>query len=251
MNINWNGQKEQVLVISGLYADYGGVPVLSNLSLHINKGEIVGVIGPNGAGKSTLCKCIYRVLFTEKGEIFFEGSCINDFPPDKVVRAGIAYVPEGRALFSTMSVIDNLMLGTYCRCDRGKKSEILNDLDFVFDIFPILEQRKRQLTGSLSGGEQQMLAIARGLMARPKLMVLDEPFLGLAPLLIQELMQKTEELRRKGITILLCEQNTQATLRIADRAYVITNGIFVMEGKPDQILFDEKVKAAYLGKTVT
>jgi branched-chain amino acid transport system ATP-binding protein len=251
MSTNEDRQNGRLLIIRGLYADYGGPSVLSNLSMHINTGEIVGVIGPNGAGKSTLCKCIYRLLYTRRGEIVFDGSCINTFPPHKVVKAGIAYVPEGKALFSTMSLIDNLMLGTYSRSKDRTKSEIMNDLAFVFDFFAILKERKQQLAGSLSGGEQQMLAIARGLMARPKMMVLDEPFLGLAPLLIQDLMQKTGELRLKGITILLCEQNSQATLRIADRVYVIANGEFVAEGSPEHILLEQRVKAAYLGKAVT
>jgi branched-chain amino acid transport system ATP-binding protein len=220
---------------------------LKDVSVHVDRGEIVTVIGANGAGKTTLLNTISGVLHSRSGEILFDGQGIGKLPPDKVVRVGISQVPERRQVFSTLNVLDNLLLGAYLRRGRDKKDQVRTDLDFVFEIFPVLKDRQKQMGGTLSGGEQQMLALGRGLMAKPKLLLLDEPSLGLAPLLVREIFRVAGELREHGTTILLVEQNARAALRLADRGYVLETGEVVVEGTSEELLGDERVQEAYLG----
>jgi len=236
-----------LLEIRDINTYYGNIHALKGVSLQVDKGEIVTVIGANGAGKTTLLNTICGVLHSRTGEILFDGHRIGKLSPDKVVRVGISQVPERRQVFSTLNVLDNLLLGAYLRRGRDKKDQIRADLDFVFEIFPVLKDRQRQMGGTLSGGEQQMLALGRGLMAKPKLMLLDEPSLGLAPLLVREIFRVAGELREHGTTILLVEQNARAALRLADRGYVLETGEVVVEGTSDELLSDERVQEAYLG----
>jgi branched-chain amino acid transport system ATP-binding protein len=205
------------------------------------------VVGPNGAGKTTLLNSISGVLHPRDGDIRFEGQPIGKLTPDRVVRLGISQVPERRQVFATLNVLDNLMLGAYLRHGREPKSQIQADLDSVFEIFPTLRKRQKQSGGTLSGGEQQMLALGRGLMAKPKLLLLDEPSLGLAPLLVREIFRVAAELREHGATILLVEQNARAALNLADRGYVMETGNVVLEGTSEELLGDARVQEAYLG----
>jgi branched-chain amino acid transport system ATP-binding protein len=236
-----------LLEIRDINTYYGNIHALKGVSLHVDRGEIVTVIGGNGAGKTTLLNTISGVLHSRTGEILFEDQRIGRLSPDKVVRVGISQVPERRQVFSTMNVLDNLLLGAYLRRGRDKKDEIRTDLNSVFEIFPVLKDRQKQMGGTLSGGEQQMLALGRGLMAKPKLLLLDEPSLGLAPLLVREIFRVAGELREHGTTILLVEQNARAALRLADRGYVLETGEVVVEGSSEELLHDERVQKAYLG----
>jgi branched-chain amino acid transport system ATP-binding protein len=236
-----------LLEIRDINTYYGNIHALKGVSLQVDRGEIVTVIGANGAGKTTLLNTISGVMHSRTGEIIFEGHGIGKLSPDKVVHVGISQVPERRQVFSTMNVLDNLLLGAYLRRGRDKKEAIRSDLDFVFQIFPVLKDRQKQMGGTLSGGEQQMLALGRGLMAKPKLMLLDEPSLGLAPLLVREIFRVAGELREHGTTILLVEQNARAALRLADRGYVLETGEVVVEGSSEDLLHDERVQEAYLG----
>lgn len=236
-----------LLEIRDINTYYGSIHALKDVSVHVDRGEIVTVIGANGAGKTTLLNTISGVLHSRSGEILFDGQGIGKLPPDKVVRVGISQVPERRQVFSTLNVLDNLLLGAYLRRGRDKKDEVRTDLDFVFEIFPVLKDRQKQMGGTLSGGEQQMLALGRGLMAKPKLLLLDEPSLGLAPLLVREIFRVAGELREHGTTILLVEQNARAALRLADRGYVLETGEVVVEGTSEELLGDERVQEAYLG----
>ncbi|MGB9299840.1 MAG: ABC transporter ATP-binding protein [Anaerolineae bacterium] len=236
-----------MLEIRDINTYYGSIHALKDVSVHVDRGEIVTVIGANGAGKTTLLNTISGVLHSRSGEILFDGQGIGKLPPDKVVRVGISQVPERRQVFSTLNVLDNLLLGAYLRRGRDKKDEVRTDLDFVFEIFPVLKDRQKQMGGTLSGGEQQMLALGRGLMAKPKLLLLDEPSLGLAPLLVREIFRVAGELREHGTTILLVEQNARAALRLADRGYVLETGEVVVEGTSEELLGDERVQEAYLG----
>lgn len=240
-------KKGRSLEIRGLSTGYGSALVLRQLSLTVNQNEIVGLIGSNGAGKTTLLKSICGLVPVRGGSIFFGGQCIIGFAPNEVLKLGIAVVLEGRQLFASMTVMDNLLLGTYTRNRREKGKEIYDDLAYIFKLFPVLQERKSQVAGSLSGGEQQMLAIARGLMSKPKLILLDEPFLGLAPMIVQELTHLQKQLQSQGATILLAEQNARAALTVADRAYVMEGGAIVMEDRPDRLLTDDKLRKAYLG----
>ncbi len=237
------------LEIENINTYYGNIHALKDVSLHVEEGEIVTVIGANGAGKTTLLNTISGVLHSRTGEILFEGQPIGRFSPDKVVHLGISQVPERRQVFATLNVLDNLHLGAYLRHGRKPKQEIQRDLDFVFEIFPILKDRQKQMGGTLSGGEQQMLALGRGLMAKPKLLLLDEPSLGLAPLLVREIFRVAGELRKHGATILLVEQNARAALNLAGRGYVMETGNVVLEGTSQELLGDERVQEAYLGGT--
>jgi branched-chain amino acid transport system ATP-binding protein len=236
-----------LLEIRDINTYYGSIHALKDVSVHVDRGEIVTVIGANGAGKTTLLNTISGVLHSRSGEILFDGQGIGKLPPDKVVRVGISQVPERRQVFSTLNVLDNLLLGAYLRRGRDKKDQVRTDLDFVFEIFPVLKDRQKQMGGTLSGGEQQMLALGRGLMAKPKLLLLDEPSLGLAPLLVREIFRVAGELREHGTTILLVEQNARAALRLADRGYVLETGEVVVEGTSEELLGDERVQEAYLG----
>jgi len=227
---------------------YGQIQALRLVSLEVAEGEIVTVIGPNGAGKTTLLNTISGIVPARDGHVTFCGQSITNLSPEKVVRLGISHVPERRQVFGTMSVLDNLILGAYHRYRRNPKGEIDRDLEFVFQIFPRLKDRVGQAAGTLSGGEQQMLVLGRGWMARPKLLLLDEPSLGLAPLLIKEIFRVSAELREHGMTILVVEQNARAALDLADRAYVMEAGQVVLEGKAAELTADERVQTAYLGR---
>jgi len=222
---------------------YDEIQVLWSLSLKVSKGELVTVIGPNGAGKTTLLKTISGLLIPKNGEILFLNEKINGLSPYKIVRKGIIQVPEGRRLFPYMSAIENLEMGAYTISESKKKE----NLEFVFNLFPILKERKNQLAVTLSGGEQQMLAIARALMSSPKLLMLDEPSLGLAPKLVIKIFETINFLKENGITILLIEQNIRNALSLADKAYVLENGKIVLQGTGKEILENNYVKTAYLG----
>jgi len=227
---------------------YGRIQALKDVSLEVAAGEIVAVIGPNGAGKTTLMNTISRVIPAHSGRMSFEGRSITALSPEKVVRLGISQVPERRQVFATLSVLDNLTLGAYQRLRRDGRAQVEQDMEFIFDIFPRLRERVKQTAGTLSGGEQQMLALGRGWMARPKLLLLDEPSLGLAPLVTKEIFRVSGELRARGTTILLVEQNARAALGLADRAYVMESGQVVLEGRAGDLACDERVQTAYLGK---
>jgi branched-chain amino acid transport system ATP-binding protein len=226
---------------------YGRIQALKDVSLEVDEGEIVAVIGPNGAGKTTLLNTVSGLVPARNGQITFDGRPITNLSPERIVRLGISHVPERRQVFATMTVLDNLILGAYHHHRRhGKK--ISQDLEFVFEIFPRLKDREKQAAGTLSGGEQQMLALGRGWMAKPKLLLMDEPSLGLAPLLIKEIFRVSGELREHGMTILVVEQNARAALELADRAYVMESGQVVLEGQSAQLAADEQVQMAYLGR---
>lgn len=233
----------QFLVVKDLRASYGKIQVLWDISFRIQRGEIVALVGSNGAGKTTTLKVIAGLHRPIGGEITFEGQRIDGLRSSLVVKIGVTLVPEGRQLFPEMTVYENLLAGAYLL--KGK-SEIDERLNFVYKIFPVLEERRRQKAGTLSGGEQQMLAIGRALMTRPKLLMLDEPSLGIMPKLVDVILDTLVMLRREGITILLVEQNVKAALEISDRGYVIENGRIVLEGKASDLIDSEVVKKAYL-----
>ena len=235
-----------MLKIKDLHVAYGGIHALRGINLEVPDGKIVTLIGANGAGKSTLLRSISGIVKAKSGSIDYDGQELIGKPINRVLEAGIAHVPEGRRVFPNLTVLENLKVGAYLRKD---KAEIEKDLKWVYELFPRLEERHWQLAGTLSGGEQQMLAVGRGLMARPKLMMLDEPSLGLAPLVVQDIFSIIREINRQGVTILLNEQNANMALRIADLAYVIETGVVTMSGTGKELLADEKVKEAYLGKT--
>ena len=234
---------EALLSISGLAAGYGATEILRGIDLAVDPGEIVAVLGSNGAGKSTLNRAISGVLRPTRGSIRFAGSAIEQEKPAKIVARGLIHVPEGRAIFPNLSVRENLDLGAY---RRGRPRRETNR-DRVFAIFPRLAERTSQYAGSLSGGEQQMLAIGRGLMAEPVLLILDEPSLGLSPLLVDELFALLRRINGEGIALLLVEQNVVQSLDVANRAYILENGAVVLEGKPDDVRDDPNLKRAYLG----
>jgi branched-chain amino acid transport system ATP-binding protein len=237
-----------MLKIRNLESGYGSLKVLRKMSMHVSPGEIVTIIGANGAGKSTLLKTISGQLPATSGELIFKGEEIGRLAPEKVVFMGCSLVPEGRQVFSTMTVRENLILGGYVQFSRHGMEIVDADLEKMFSLFPILKERQEQLAGTLSGGEQQMLAIARALMARPAMIMMDEPSMGLAPLIVKEIFQTVARLRDEGNTVLLVEQNARAALKVADRGYVIETGKLVMEGKSDFLLGDREVQRAYLGK---
>jgi branched-chain amino acid transport system ATP-binding protein len=237
-----------MLKVENLSTFYGRIQALREATLHVDEGEIVAVIGSNGAGKSTLLNTLSGMIPCRQGRILFAGQPITNARPDRIVRLGISQVPERRQIFSTMSVMDNLILGAYHRYGRDGRHAVEGDLDFVFEIFPRLRERTRQSAGTLSGGEQQMLALGRGWMAKPKLLLMDEPSLGLAPLMAREIFRVSGRLREHGTTILLVEQNAHAALELADRAYVLESGRVTIEGKASELADDERVQKAYLGK---
>ena len=237
-----------MLKIRNLRSFYGNLQALKGVSLHIEAGEIVALIGANGAGKSTLLNSISGIISSKRGQILLDGKDITYFPPQRIVKEGISLVPEGRQLFSPLSVMDNLLLGAYQRFSIKKKTQIERDLERVFQIFPILKERRKQVAGTLSGGEQQMLAIARGLMSKPKILLLDEPSMGLAPKIVQDIFRIILRLRDEGTTIFLVEQNAQKALEIADRGYVIETGRIVFEGKSEELLGNREIVRAYLGR---
>jgi branched-chain amino acid transport system ATP-binding protein len=235
---------ERLLEIRRMAARYGDVQVLWDVTLGVRSGEIVTLLGANGAGKTTTLKAISGVVRAAGGEIVWEGGRIDRLSPSKVAAHGIAHVPEGRRLFPLMSVRENLELGAVSRDARNNRAA---SLERVFGLFPRVQERERQLAGTLSGGEQQMVAIGRGLMARPRLLMLDEPSLGLAPIVVKEMFEIIRDINREGITVLLVEQNVHQSLKLADRAFVLENGRVVLEGAGEELLNDERVRAAYLG----
>ncbi len=233
-----------MLEIKNLDAGYGFLQVLWDVSLHVEQGEFVALIGPNGAGKSTTLKTVAGLLPAKKGAITFHGQPLNLVPPHEVCHLGVSFVSENLNLFTNMSIYENLLLGAYTVKDDPEKKR---NLDFVFSLFPRLEARRSQLAGTLSGGERKMLAIGRGIMSGPSLLLVDEPSLGLAPKLTLDVFRALEALRNNGVTILLVEQNVNTTLRITDRAYVLEQGQIVLEGASADLLQDAHVRKAFLG----
>ncbi|UCG38006.1 MAG: ABC transporter ATP-binding protein [bacterium] len=227
---------------------YGRIQILKGVSIHVGEGEIVALIGANGAGKTTLINAISGVLRVREGSIRFGERDIQNLPPDRIVKAGLSQVPEGRMVFSPLSVEDNLRLGAYIRYRSRDRSGIEEDLAGVYRLFPLLKERSRQMAGTLSGGEQQMLALGRALMAKPRLLLLDEPSLGLAPLVASEIFRTISRLRDQGVTILLVEQNARAALNMADRGYVMETGSVVIQDRADRLLENREIQRAYLGK---
>jgi branched-chain amino acid transport system ATP-binding protein len=237
-----------MLDIQNINTYYGGIHALKNVSLHIEVGEVVALIGSNGAGKSTLLNCISGVVPARTGSITFNNLEITPLTPEKIVDLGIVQVPEGRQIFNPLTVLENLELGAYLRFSKGNKKEIEKDLTCVLELFQILKERKNQKAGTLSGGEQQMLSIGRAIMGRPKLLLLDEPSLGLAPLIVAEIFDVIRKLQEDGTTILLVEQNAKAALKVATRGYVIETGRITLEREAKVLLEDKDVMRAYLGK---
>ncbi|HPS94183.1 MAG TPA: ABC transporter ATP-binding protein [Deltaproteobacteria bacterium] len=234
-----------MLKVKNLHSYYGGIHALKSVSLELSQGEIVTLIGANGAGKSTTLMSICGIVPPRYGEIFFMGQPIHHMSPDKIFALGIVQVPEGRRIFADLTVTENLDMGAYLRND---KAGIKKDMEYIFNLFPRLAERRRQLGGTLSGGEQQMLAISRGLMSRPKLLLLDEPSLGLAPVLVQLIFETIQKINQENkTTIFLVEQNANMSLRIAHRGYVMESGVIALEDTAANLLKSEKVKAAYLG----
>jgi branched-chain amino acid transport system ATP-binding protein len=232
-----------ILEVRGLNTHYGRIQALRNIDLHVNEGELVALVGNNGAGKSTLLHTICGVQSASDGDILFEGSSIVSSRADQRVRMGISQVPEARQVFGPMTVEDNLMMGAFTR----KRREALTSLDMVFTLFPVLAEKRAQSAGTLSGGQQQMLAIGRGLMAKPKLMLLDEPSMGLAPKITDETFATIHSLKESGTTIFLVEQNASSALAVADRGYVLEIGQVVLSDTGSGLLHNDKVKEAYLG----
>jgi branched-chain amino acid transport system ATP-binding protein len=233
-----------VLEINNLSVNYGGIQALQDVSLSINEGEVVTLIGANGAGKTTTLRTISRLVSPRAGQIIYNGINVTNLRPDQIVQIGIAHSPEGRRVLARQTVLDNLELGAFLRRDRwGIKA----DIEKQFQIFPRLGERRDQLAGTLSGGEQQMLAIARAVMSRPKLLLLDEPSLGLAPQIVREIFKTIVNLNQSGVTILLVEQNATLALQNANRGYVMESGMITIEGQASDLLVDERVRQAYLG----
>jgi len=233
-----------VISVKELDAGYGDIQVLRGVSLEINEGEIVSLVGANAAGKSTMVKALSGIIKPWRGQVLFDGVRVDTLEPHEIVELGIVQVPEGRRLFPQMSVLENLLLGAYTPRARRDYEKTLID---IFEMFPILKERQNQLAGSLSGGEQQMCAIGRGLMAKPKLLMLDEPSLGLAPILVAQVLNMVKAIREQGVTVLLVEQNVRQSLALADRGYVLENGRIVMEGPSAALLADDRLRQAYLG----
>ena len=235
-----------MLTITDMHVYYGAIRALDGISLEVRQGEIVTMIGANGAGKSTTIRAISGLVRPSKGSLLFEGKPLQDVPAHEVVARGIGQSPEGRRVFANMSVRENLELGAYIR--HGQKLEIKSDMERIFTLFPRLKEREKQLAGTLSGGEQQMLAIGRALMARPRLLLLDEPSLGLAPFLVQSIFQIIQDINRQGVTVLLIEQNANQALKIANRGYVLETGRVVLADTAENLLKNDLVRQAYLGE---
>ncbi len=234
-----------MLIIKDLNVHYGGIHALKGSNIHVPEGKIVTLIGANGAGKSTTLRSIMRIVKPSGGDIVYNGESLLGKKTTAVVKSGIVLVPEGRRVFSNLTVKENLTLGAYL---RNNKAEVDKDMKWVFNLFPRLKEREWQQAGTLSGGEQQMLAVGRGLMSNPKLMMMDEPSLGLAPLIVKDIFDIIKEIHKKGVTILLIEQNAKAALEIADYGYVLETGRIVLEGPGKDLLVNEDVKNAYLGE---
>ena len=234
-----------LLSVNDLHVYYGAIHAVKGVSLEVNEGEIVTLIGANGAGKTTTMHAISGLLKVQSGEIDYCGQNISKMEAHKIIRLGLAQVPEGRRVFSGLTVMQNLQMGAYTR--RDGKEAIQNDYDMVFDLLPRLKERRNQPAGTLSGGEQQMLAMGRALMSNASMLMLDEPSMGLSPLLVQEIFDIIRNIHKEGMTILLVEQNAQMALSVADRAYVLETGRVVMEGTGAELLTNERVRSAYLG----
>ncbi|MBP3200980.1 MAG: ABC transporter ATP-binding protein [Lachnospiraceae bacterium] len=232
-----------MLKVNNLKVNFGGIEAVKGISFEVKEGEIVTLIGSNGAGKSTTLRTISGIVKPTSGSIEFEGVDITKINSSDIVKMGITLCPEGRRVFPDMTVLENIRIGAYLRSD-----DLTNDIERCYKLFPILRERKKQLAGTLSGGEQQMLAVARSLMSRPKIMMLDEPSLGLAPLVVQDIFKIIQEINSEGVTILLIEQNANMALRIANKAYVLETGKITMEGLGKELLENESIKEAYLGK---
>jgi len=233
-----------LLTLDRVSAGYRRLQVLHEVSMHVEQGEIVALIGANGAGKTTLLRTISGLLSVTSGSITFDGERIDGMRPERIVRRGLVHVPEGRALFGPLTVMENLEMGAYTRRERA---EVAASLDEVFSLFPILDERRQQRADTMSGGEQQMLAIARALMARPRLLSLDEPSIGLAPNLVVQVLEAVTRIRDTGVTVLIVEQNAAHALRISDRAYVLESGAIAVEGRGPELVDDPRVRTAYLG----
>ena len=236
-----------MLKVRNLEAGYGKLRVLKRISMHVDPGEIVTIIGANGAGKTTLLHTITGLVKIGSGEIVFQENNLQKIAPEKIVASGCSLVPEGRQVFSTMTVHENLILGGYVQAKRDRNS-IEHEMGRVFELFPVLKEREKQLAGTLSGGEQQMLAMGRALMAKPSLIMMDEPSTGLAPLIVKSIFQVILRLREEGNTVLLIEQNAKAALGIADRGYVLETGKIILQGAADDLLQNRDVQRAYLGR---
>ncbi len=240
-----------MLILKNVEVYYGKIHAVKHVSLHVRKGEIVALIGANGAGKTTLLSTISGLIRAGSGNIIYEGSEIVNRNPDAIVKMGISHVPEGRHIFKTLTVEDNLLLGSYHRYSFRESAPIKKDMEQMYAMFPILEKRRKQLAGTLSGGEQQMLAIGRALMGRPRLLILDEPGTGLAPTIIREIFNHIVQLRdNHGLTVLLVEQNARSALKIADSGYVIETGRIILQGTAEELLLNRDVQRAYLGRDV-
>ena len=234
-----------LLEVKDLEVNYGVIRALKGISFHVNKGEIVSLIGANGAGKTTTLHTITGLIHPKSGSIYYNGEDLCSLPAHQIVTKGLGHVPEGRRIFQALSVYDNLLLGSY---SRSNKQEIQNNMDLVFELFPRLKERKRQIAGTLSGGEQQMLAMGRALLANPEMIVMDEPSMGLSPLLVSEIFEIIETLRREGKTVLLVEQNAKKAMAVSDRVYVLETGTISAEGPASELINDERIKKAYLGE---
>ena len=234
-----------MLEVNDIEVYYGMIQALKGISFEVNEGEVIALIGANGAGKTTTLHTITGLLSPKKGSVLFEGQDITKVPAQKIVSLGMAHVPEGRRVFAELSVYQNLKMGAYTRKD---KDEIAKTLEMVYKRFPRLEERKNQLAGTLSGGEQQMLAMGRALMSHPKIIVMDEPSMGLSPILVNEIFDIIKEVSASGTTVLLVEQNAKKALSIADRAYVLETGKIVLEGDAKELMNDDSIKKAYLGE---
>ncbi len=235
-----------MLQVEDLHVSYGGIKALKGISIEVGPGEIVSLLGSNGAGKSTTVRAISGLVPIGSGEISFNGIRLKGMSPHKIQRLGLAHVPEGRKVFANLTVNENLLMGAYNNHD---KSDILKLLFRFFSIFPALNDKRQQLAGTLSGGEQQMLAIGRAMMSKPKMLVMDEPSLGLAPLVVSDVFNVIKQIRTEGVTVLLIEQNANAALKISDYAFLLENGRLSLEGKGLELLNDPRVKSAYLGDT--
>lgn len=233
----------KILEIKNLSVSYGGIEAIKNISLDVEAGSIVTLIGSNGAGKSSTLRSIAGIVKAKSGEVLFEGENILGLSPDQIVKRGVTLVPEGRRVFHNLTVAENLHVGAYLR-----KDDIKPDLEYVYELFPRLKERSWQFAGTLSGGEQQMLAVGRAMMARPKLIMMDEPSLGLAPLIVQGIFDIIRTINKAGITVLLIEQNANMALKVADYAYVMQTGEITLSGTGAELLENEEVKEAYLGK---
>lgn len=234
-----------MLEVNDLKVYYGMIQAIKGVSFHVNEGEVIALIGANGAGKTTILHTVSGLLAPKEGSVIFEGTDITKIPGHKIVSMGMAHVPEGRRVFAQLSVLQNLKMGAYTRRD---KEEINETLKTVFERFPRLEERQNQIAGTLSGGEQQMLAMGRALMSHPKIILMDEPSMGLSPIFVNEIFDIIQEVSKSGTTVLLVEQNAKKALSIADRAYVLETGNIVLEGNANDLLNDDSIKKAYLGE---